>query len=152
MKAVPYEGYVTYDMKGSNGWVRMFCVQMPDKSCGILLAQHHTQDTSPVFDHATEINLGIVCAGSVDHALQMINQGTAEGNFNPAIIRRLARLMTHGSLMDHFVDTMTERGVERMVVYGSKMTHASYSIFDRAGFRQETRGETECRVLDVTWQ
>lgn len=144
-----HEGYFTTDGTGDNGWARIFIASMPDKTVGLLIAQHHDRHVHQAFDHRNEMNLGILCAGSWEHALKMLNSNEPEAPHNPPVIRRLARLMLNGPLIEHFKDTMSERGTERMVVYGDKMNHTSYSIFDRAGFRKETRGETECRILDL---
>lgn len=144
-----HEGYFTTDGTGDNGWARCFIASMPDKSVGVLIAEDLDRDPGGPFDFRKEMNLAILCAGSWQHALRMMNSHEREAPPNPPAMRRLARLLQNGSLVEHLKDTMAERGAERLVVYGKKMNHDSYSIFDRAGFRKETRGEIECRVLDL---
>ena len=146
-----HDGYTSQDSKAHKAWVRIFCTSLPDLSCGMLLFQHHFEDTSPYFDHLEEANLGIVTGGSVESAIQRINLGGEQAPI-PAAYRRLNRLLEHGDMTMVIQDTLAERGLLRAVAYTDerrKSEHSRLAMFDRAGFRSEKRGDRTVRILDL---
>ena len=145
-----HESYTTKDYTVDQGWLRVFCAPLPDGSCGLLLFQHHFNKYNDLFDHLEEANIGMITGGSYEHAMNRLTLGGEQAPI-PSAYRRLARLMENGSLTDGLKDTLSERGLIRAVAYtdSDKPTDTRLALFDRAGFRTETREDTEVRILDL---
>lgn len=143
-----YEGYTSYDSDQSDAWVRVFCAELPDKACGLLLFQHHlTAEESFPFDYKTEANLGLLTGSSLKSAVASVNHIDAKRPVYGAAMRRLARLLTHGDLTDSIQDTLSERGLERAVAYST--SNLNLDMFERAGFKQEHRDGLLLYTLDL---
>ena len=143
-----YEGYKSYDSDQPDAWVRVFCADMPDRTCGLLLFQHHliVEEDFP-FDHKTEANLGLLTGSSLKSAVSSVNDITVKRPVYGAAMRRVARLLTTGDLRESIKDTLSERGLERAVAYSTK--NLNLDMFERAGFKQKHRDGLLLYTLDL---
>lgn len=141
-----FEGYYSFDLQQADAWTRFFCAELPDKTCGLLLVQHHFRGDFP-FDTAKEANIGMISAGSLDNAFAGIRLGNTNEVVYPAVIRRLSRLLTNGGLIEEVKNTVAERGLERAVAYSPD--EKNLTLFERAGFEKTVRDGQDFYLLDV---
>jgi hypothetical protein len=150
VKTIQYSNYYAQDFKDKRAWVRMFCAPLPDEAVGLLLVQHHFDAVNAYFDHATEANIGLVCAGSMQHAMNMINQGQGHLGHNAAVVRRLSRLLSNEDLSDQIGNTVALRGLERAVAYSvDDDSGKKLAMFERAGWKADQRGNKTVWVLSI---
>lgn len=143
-----HDGYKSYDSDQADAWVRIYCADLPDRTCGLLLFQHHLiEHGSLPFDIKTEANLGLLTGSSLEAAVASVNHIDAKRPIYGAAMRRLARLLTHGYLVESVRDTLSERGLERAVAYSD--SGANLDMFGRAGFKQEHRDGLLFYTLDL---
>ena len=149
-KSNQHDGYVSYDLPESTHWLRMYCAPVAELGCGLVLFQQNYKHFNDYFDHATEANIGIVAAGSLQAGIEMINNGRAHIGHNPTVIRRINRLLTHGDLSTQIGNTLTERGLDAAIVYAVEGdTHKKYKMFERAGWEKDTRADKNVFILRV---
>jgi len=84
-----YEGYVSEDYPAEDHWLRTYCVPMDALGCGLVLFQHHFAKQNDFFDHTTEANIGVVSAGTIAQAFDLIRRGQAHLGYHPHVIRRI---------------------------------------------------------------
>jgi hypothetical protein len=144
------QGFTTIDYKQEFDWIRVFCAKVADDSCGLLFFQHHCTPFNDLFDHTKEANLALATGSSYIDAITNHNNKTSS-SYYPAAMRRIYRLMIHGSLNNRLKDTLTERGLLRLVAYyagENPEIRDKYQSLDTLGWRQETRNNKIVYVLD----
>ena len=144
------KGYKVYDQDHEDAWVRIFCAEIADGSCGLLFFQHNHTPFNQYFDHKTEGNLSLSTGGTLAQAINNHNNQRADVVLYP-VMRRLVRLLQYSDLNKELQDTITQRGLERLVAYAANETTVvdnRYRVLSDLGWRREGRHGKVVYVLD----